>query len=62
MFQEQDDKGKSLADEDCLEMENFNYDRDKHSLIDENEFIQDDHDDLDPNFVNKVCDMLDEQD
>jgi hypothetical protein len=35
MFEEQDDEGKSLADEDCLAMENFNCNCDKHRLIDE---------------------------
>jgi hypothetical protein len=61
MFEEQDDEGKSLADEDCLAMENFNYNRDKHSLIDENEFLQDELKEVDPNFVNEVCDNLDEE-
>ena len=61
MFEEQDDKGKSLADEDCLAIEIFKYNRDKHSLIDEDEVLQDDLDELDPSFVNEVCDNLDEE-
>jgi hypothetical protein len=51
---------KHEANDNSLEMENFNYNRDKHSLIDENEFIPDDLSDLDPTFVTEVCESLDE--
>jgi hypothetical protein len=44
--------------DNSLEMENFNYDRDKHSLIDENEFLPDDLSELDPTFVTDVCESL----
>jgi predicted ThiF/HesA family dinucleotide-utilizing enzyme len=48
-------------DENTIEMENFNYDKDQHSLIDESEFIND-IDDLDPAFIKDVCEILGEED
>jgi hypothetical protein len=50
----------SLTNNDnSLEMENCNYDLDKHSLIDDNnEFLPDDLSDLDPTFVMDVCESL----
>ncbi len=60
MFEKQDGKSASLTNNNSLNMENFNYDRDKHSLIDNNKFLPDDLSKLDPTFVNKVCESLDD--
>ena len=51
---------KDEANRSSLEMENFNYDRDKHSLIDEDEFLPDNLSELDPTFVKDVCESLDD--
>jgi hypothetical protein len=60
MFEKEDGESASLTNENSLEMENFNYERDRHSLIDENEFLPDNLSDLDPTFVTEVCESLDE--
>ena len=60
MFEKQDGESADLTNENSLEMENFNYERDKHSLIDENEF-PDNLSELDPTFIKDVCESLEEQ-
>ena len=60
MFEKQGCENASLTNNNSLDMENFNYDRDKHSLIDNNEFLPDDLRELDPTFVNEVCESLDD--
>ena len=60
MFEKQDGKSADLTNDSSLAMENFNYDRDKHSLIDENEFT-DNLSKLDPTFVKDVCKSLEER-
>ncbi len=60
MFEKQDGESASLTNNNSLDMEKLNYDRDKHSLIDDNEFLPDDLSELDPTFVNEVCESLDD--
>jgi hypothetical protein len=55
----QNGKSASLTNDNSLEMENCNYNRDKHTLIDKNEF-PDDLSELDPAFVKDVCESLKE--
>ena len=58
MFEKQDDKSTSLTNKNSLKMENFNYNWDKHSLIDKNDFLPDNLSELDPTFVKDVCESL----
>jgi hypothetical protein len=41
-------------------MEKSNYDQDKQSLIDKNEFLPDDLSELDPSFMTDVCESLED--
>jgi hypothetical protein len=56
MFEEKREEENSTS----LEMENFNYSRDRHSLIDEDEFLPDNLSELDPTFVTEVCESLED--
>jgi hypothetical protein len=51
---------KEEPNNNSLEMENCNYNQDKHSLIDEIEFLLDDFDELDSTFVTEVCESLED--
>ncbi len=54
MFENEEANNKSLK------TDFFNYDQDKHSLINDNKFLPDDLDGLDSTFVTEVCESLDD--
>ena len=55
MFEKNDGESTELTNDNMLEMENFNYDR--HSLIDEDEFT-DSLSELDPTFIDCLKDTM----
>ena len=55
MFEKNDGESTKLTNDNMLEMENFNYDR--HSLIDEDEFT-DSLSELDPTFIDCLKDAM----
>jgi hypothetical protein len=55
MFEE-----KHEENDNSLDMEVFNYNQDKHSLIDEDEFLPNNLSELDPTFVTDVCESLED--